>query len=57
MADFCKDCCIKTFGSDTRDLAGLCKKDECVLVLCEGCGLIWVDIYGKKVEECKDKDG
>ena len=51
MADFCKDCSLKMFGEDFRELAGLCKEDECCVALCEGCGFIYVDFEGKKIEE------
>jgi hypothetical protein len=51
MADFCKTCSIRVFGEDMKDLAGLCQEDEMAQVLCEGCGYIWVDKDGKKIEE------
>lgn len=52
MADFCKECAIKTWGQDTGDVAGLCKEDEMVSVLCEGCGgYIMVDHTGQRIEE------
>ncbi len=54
MADFCKDCSIKTFGEDYGDMKGLCEEDECAVVLCEGCGFIYVDSDGKKIEEKND---
>jgi len=56
MADFCKQCSIKLFGEDCRDLAK--GEDERKLnhweivlgygwsVLCEGCGFILVDDDG-----------
>jgi len=46
MADFCKECSIEVFGEDMGDLAGLCKEDEVTKVICEGCGIIWVDYKG-----------
>lgn len=51
MADFCKDCSIETFGVDTKDLAGLCKPGYMASALCEGCGFIWVDENGKRIDE------
>ena len=58
MADFCSQCCIDTFGSDYGDLKGLCKEDEWVTVLCEGCGPIQVDHTGKCVSrDCLHKHG
>jgi hypothetical protein len=50
MADFCKDCSIRVFGDDMGDLACLCDETQMVHVLCEGCGWIYVDCTGKKVE-------
>jgi len=51
MADFCKECSDKLFGPDTpNDLEGLCEPGEMVSVLCEGCGYIWVDHTGKRVD-------
>jgi hypothetical protein len=49
MADFCKQCSIETFGADYGDLKGLCKEDELIVELCEGCGPIQVDHTGKCV--------
>jgi hypothetical protein len=61
MADFCKQCSVKTFGEDFGDLAGITKPEDearelyCV-VLCEGCGCIQVDSEGKCVSEnCLEK--
>jgi hypothetical protein len=51
MSDFCQEHCIQIFGEDTKDLSNLCKEDEMILVLCEGCGeMIYVDSNGKKVQ-------
>jgi hypothetical protein len=50
MADFCRDCSIEMFGKDYRELADLCKPGHMVQVICEGCGFIWVDENGVKVE-------
>lgn len=47
MADFCKQCALKTFGRDTRDLAGLCDAGEFVHVLCEGCDYTAVNSEGE----------
>ena len=56
MADFCSECSIKLFEEDFRDFAGIVKQDEKLAqVLCEGCGIIWVDKNGKKVPEKLDK--
>ena len=49
MADFCQECSIDTWGEDTRDMAGLCKNGGAATVLCEGCGLINVDVNGKRL--------
>jgi len=51
MADYCKQCALKMFGDDTRDLAGLSTADHTkrnlfVPVICEGCGFIYVDHEG-----------
>lgn len=56
MADFCKECSIEMWGSDTKDLAGLITKEEVAeglgaVVICEGCGVIRVDYEGKRLEE------
>lgn len=54
MADFCKDCSIKMFGEDTRDMAGICTKDDdykgmVANVICEGCGPTIVNSEGECV--------
>jgi len=51
MADFCKACSERIFGEDFGDLKGLCKDDEMVQVICEGCGYIFVNSEGIKVKE------
>lgn len=55
MADFCKQCSIETFGSDFKDLANITTPEEykqglAALVLCEGCGFIYVDPEGKRID-------
>jgi len=50
MADFCKECSIRVLGEDFGDLAGIADKNEIVWVLCEGCGFIYIDSEGKKIE-------
>ena len=54
MADFCKQCSIEMFGTDTGDLAGLSTPVDTAagtfaIVLCEGCGSIAVDHEGNNV--------
>lgn len=60
MADFCKECSIEMWGSDTKDLAGLITKEEVAeglgaVVICEGCGVIRVDHEGKRLEESNNE--
>lgn len=51
MADFCKECSDEMFGPDVpNDFEGLCEPGEMVSVLCEGCGYIWVDHTGKRID-------
>lgn len=58
MADFCKQCSIDTFTEDFGDMQGLCKEDEMVHVLCEGCGPCIVDSEGKCIcIDCLKKHG
>jgi len=47
MADFCKQCSNDVFGEDFGDLKSLCKEDEMVHVLCEGCGQCIVNSEGE----------
>ena len=53
MADFCWDCCWNHLGveSELNDMKDLCKEDEYVRVLCEGCGEIVVNSEGKRQAE------
>jgi hypothetical protein len=56
MADFCKQCSIEMFGTDTGDLAGLSTPADTAagtfaIVLCEGCGDTVVDHTGKCVSD------
>ena len=54
MADFCKKCSIRMFGSDFGDLKGLCDEGYTTRVICEGCGPVHVDHEGVcKIEDCK----
>lgn len=58
MADFCKQCSIDTFGKDFGDLKGLCKPDEMVHTLCEGCGSNLVNSEGECIcVDCLKKHG
>lgn len=47
MADFCLQASMELFGRDCGDLANLCKPGKTVEVLCEDCGVSWVDPEGK----------
>lgn len=54
MADYCAQCSVDMFGSDTGDHRGLSTaadtaKGLYALVICEGCGMIQVDHEGKCV--------
>lgn len=53
MADFCRDCHEDLFGQECTDHCfkeKLCKDDESLPILCEGCGeVIFVDCDGYKV--------
>ena len=61
MADFCKQCSIFMFGSDTGDLEGISKPEDTAkglyaTVICEGCGFIQVDHEGRCItEDCLEK--
>lgn len=63
MAEFCKQCSIKNFGEDLKDLSGLSlpedtKKGLFPIVLCEGCGATQVDHEGNCVSiDCFAKHG
>jgi hypothetical protein len=57
VADFCKQCSIDMFGEDLGDMAGLCKEDEVVSVLCEGCGPTCVDSEGSCQFHAEHKPG
>lgn len=50
MADFCRQCSIKIFGEDHKDLADLISTGP-TLALCEGCGYIQVDINGQCIDD------
>lgn len=53
MAGLCKECSEVSCGQDHRELAGLCKNGGAAMVLCLGCGLIHVDVNGKKLNTVK----
>ena len=56
MADFCYRCTEDIFGKeyiDKNDMKGLCKSHEMTMVLCEGCGPIWVNYLGKCLGSCE----
>lgn len=64
MADFCKQCSIKEFGTDFRDLAFNDAPDSTCryVVLCEGCSLpdTWATIVnpdGQCVVDCTSHHG
>lgn len=52
MADFCKQCSLRIFGEDYRELADLITAEDTAkgfvssVVICEGCGPIQVDHNG-----------
>ena len=55
MADFCKECSIRVFGEDFGDFANPAKDEFTITqVLCEGCGFIWVNKFGEKVQAPDD---
>jgi hypothetical protein len=47
VADFCKECSEHLFGADYGDLMSLCAADECILVICDECGVGHVDVDGR----------
>lgn len=57
MSDFCKQCSIKLFREDMKDLANLgpLEKDYYHVVLCEGCGPTLVDETGSCIGGCSDE--
>ena len=61
MADFCLECTEYLFGEHPSDFHGCISEGEfedgfLVSVLCEGCGQIWVDHLGRRVEMPEEKD-
>ena len=54
MAEFCSQCSLEIFGEDHRDLAGLAKEGFVVAVLCEDCGIIYVDEEGRCRSNCNE---
>lgn len=63
MADFCMQCSLSIFKEDSKDLMGLSTEQDTewelyVPVLCEGCGMTYVDHAGKCVSDaCLLKHG
>jgi uncharacterized membrane protein YgcG len=51
MADFCRQCSIEEFGQDFGDLAGLVSPGSAGRVICEGCGITYVNHLGECVAE------
>ena len=51
MADFCKQCSERIFNEDYEDMKNLCKPNEMVSVLCEGCGPCYVNSQGECISE------
>ena len=52
MADYCRQCSIELFGTDTRDMADRVTQEEwdkgyAADALCEGCGFVQVDPEGR----------
>jgi hypothetical protein len=52
MADYCKQCSVRYFGKDEKDLAGLISESEVkqglgAVVICEGCGFVLVNHLGE----------
>jgi ribosomal protein S27AE len=57
MADFCKQCSIDIFLEDHKDLANIAKGELNALVICERCGITWVNEDGECVGDCDLKHG
>lgn len=51
MADFCAQHSIELFDEDFGDFKGLCGPDECIQVLCESCGPVYVNHKGQSIDE------
>ena len=51
MSDYCYECAQKHLGQpgELNDFSGLASGENKLEVLCEGCGIIWVDSAGRKV--------
>ena len=47
MADFCKQCSLENFDKDFQELAW---GDSDHYDLCESCGYVLVDMYGKCID-------
>jgi hypothetical protein len=52
MAEFCHECSIEVFGEDFEELARLVEKGCKVAVICEDCGITFVDHQGVCVSDC-----
>tara|TARA_B100000745_G_scaffold289744_1_gene228087 strand:+ start:441 stop:605 length:165 start_codon:yes stop_codon:yes gene_type:complete len=53
MADFCYGCAKDVLGvnPEWNDFNDIVDEGEMLSVLCEGCGIIWVDHEGKRVDD------
>lgn len=53
MAELCKACAVEIWGKDVpSDFENMAGKGKVALVLCEGCGPIYVNSKGNCVSEC-----
>lgn len=54
MAEFCRGCTEQIFGKECADKAyseKICKEDEMLPILCEGCGeVVFIDWEGRKIK-------
>lgn len=53
MAEFCKQCADK-MGFEP-DFVGIAAPDHMIAVICEGCGLTWVDHTGTCIGDCLER--
>lgn len=55
MVDFCKECSIELFGEDHGDFVYITEPGSFIQVLCKGCGWIWVDSDGERVDNLESE--